>query len=88
MSPERTARESGAESGLAKKHREDHLGVALIQPGGFRYQPDEVAAALCFHECTWQLQQGWNRVELTSLAIGILQGIFYAQSHIWSFAVL
>lgn len=28
----------GAESGLVKMHCEDHLGVALIPPGGSRYE--------------------------------------------------
>lgn len=34
---------SGAESGLARKHAEDHLGVALIKSGSSRYEQMKVA---------------------------------------------
>ena len=37
---------------------EDRLGVALIQPGSFRYQRMKAAV---MHEKAG-LQQGWNRV--------------------------
>lgn len=74
MPPARLKR-GRAGSGLTGKQCEDHLGAALIQPGGSRYE-----------QMKWQKPSGGGsatRVEPrehkkhTSLAIEILQGTFF-----------
>ena len=43
---------------------EDHLGVALIQPGGSRYEQMrwQYSAGMVIIALDGRLQQGWNRV--------------------------
>ena len=58
---------------FGRKHGENPLGVALIQPGCFRYKQKKVADF-----DIWNLQEGWNRVlkQIRPLQGEIARGFF------------
>lgn len=63
---------------------EDHLGVALIQPGGSRYEQMKVAESRNEAREALAGREAATRVEprnFTSLAIEILQGTFFIQEN-------
>lgn len=56
---------------------EDHLGVALIQPGSFRYE--QMRWQIFSRKC---LQQGWNRVTYVPCNSDIARD-FLMQCKVW-----